>query len=491
MGTTMIVPGRCGNRACGLRQRLGKTLRDDSGIALAMAVGLMMVLAIAVVAILELSASNSRSAEAEQAEDSAFAIAEAGLHTAISKASTDPGNTAAVPYQSEPVEGGTTAFSGTYDPATSSWTFTASGTVANPAAGAPITRTVSTKTRVIATAVSTPNDEIWRYVFSDAAGCMNLSHNSGTTVFSAPLYVRGDLCLSKHVHLTGSPVEVVGTITLADQSSVGNLGEPIAEAKLGACMPAPHPCTVADKVYADSITQGTSGLVKPTVNLPFWWQNAAPGPKKSCGTGSTGTAPAFDNDAGSTVAPNGSLPTPVNLTPAAAYNCRFTDAQGNLLGRIAWTPGSPGTLDIQGTVYFDGDIAQSGNAVYRGRGTIYATGQINFTNGAKLCVVAACNATWDATQNMLLMVSGSSLMQPAGYGIELDNNAQYQGAFYAVGDYHQNNNAETWVSAVAHQVYIDNSSETYSVPMGALLAGSPSTAPPLLRLEPLDDEYRG
>lgn len=483
--------GECGHPVAGLRGQFSRARLDERGIALPIALGMVMVLTIVLVATLELTSAGSRTSYRERAVNTAFAAAEAGLDTAISKASTDAGNPSAVPSQSIPLEGGTATFSGTYDASSSTWTFSATGTVASPTGGTPVTRTVSRKVRVVATAVPTSNDDVWQYVFSDAAGCMNLSHNSGATIFSAPLYVRGSLCLSKHVHLTGSPVQVGGTLTLADQSSVGNLGANIELAQIGACNPLPHPCTIADKVYADTITQTTDGLVKPNVDLTFWWKNAAPGPKKSCSAGSTGTPPAFDNDGGSTTAPNGSLPAAVNLTPATAYDCRFTDAQGSVLGRIAWTPGSPGTLDIAGTVYFDGDISYTGSAVYRGRGTIYATGKMTFANGTKLCVAASCYGTWDPSQNMLMMVSGSSMVQPSGYAIDLSNNALYQGAFYAVGDYHQNNNAETWVSAVAHQIYIDNSSETYPVPDGALLAGSPSTAPPILKLEPLPGEYRG
>jgi hypothetical protein len=465
--------------------------RAEHGVALPLALGVMIVLAIALVTVLQLGSSSSRSAETQRAGNVAFDIAEAGLDTAISKASTDPGNPLAVPSQSVPLEGGTATFAGSFAPDTATWTFTATGSIPSPTGAEPITRTVSRRVRLVATAVSTPNDEVWRYVFSDAPGCLNLSHNSGSTVFSAPLYVRGDLCLSQHVHLTGSPVQVEGTLTLADQASVGYLGAPIETARIGACMPMSHPCTDADRVYADSISSTTEGLVKPAVNLPFWWRHAAPGPNRSCGAGSTGVPPGFDNDAVSTAAPNGSLPTPVNLTPAGAYDCRLTDAQGSVLGRLAWTPGSPGTLDITGTVYFDGDIAYSGNAVYRGRGTIYATGGITFANGAKLCAVSTCDTSWDPSENMLLLVSGSASVQPSGYAIELSNNAQIQGSLYAVGDYHQNNNAVTYVSVIAHQVYIDNSSETYPTPAGALLAGAPSTAPPSLQLEPLPGEYTG
>ena len=160
-------------------------------------------------------------------------------------------------------------------------------------------------------------------------------------------------------------------------------------------------------------------FVKPPVDLPYWYSNAKPGPKQAC-TSQSGTPPAFDNDA----TMNRSLPTAVDLTPALAYDCQVKDAEGNLLGRIAWTPGNPGTLTIAGTLFFDGNISfnNSASAVYVGRATLYAAGTISINNSSKLCGVAGCNANWDPTVNLLAFVAGSStgrcrLLRPEQLGL--------------------------------------------------------------------------
>ena len=118
----------------------------------------------------------------------------------------------------------------------------------------------------------------------------------------------------------------------------------------------------ADAVYstARSGLDVVTGLEKPPVDLPYWYENAKPGPRQACTT-QTGSSPAFDNDD----VMNRSLTSPVNLTPALAYDCVVKDGQGNVVGRIAWTPGSPGTLTIAGTIFFDGNI-EFQNSVERG-----------------------------------------------------------------------------------------------------------------------------
>jgi hypothetical protein len=195
-----------------------------------------------------------------------------------------------------------------------------------------------------------------------------------------------------------------------------------------------------------------------------------PGPKQGCTT-QTGTPPAFDND----VTMNRSLPSAVNLTPALAYDCQVKDAQGNLLGRIAWTPGSPGTLTIAGTLFYDGDISfsNSANAVYVGRATIYAAGTISISNSSKICGSANCDASWDPTQNLLAFVAGSST---DAVGFSILNSSVYQGATYAVNDYSESTGASIWGPVIARQVFLNNNTTNHYVPLGTLLGGQPQTS---------------
>jgi hypothetical protein len=114
----------------------------------------------------------------------------------------------------------------------------------------------------------------------------------------------------------------------------------------------------ADLVYdADGvITQNPTTLTKPPVDLTYWYQNASPGPLNACTVGSVPGG--FDSGTGGTAVPpnpNRSRPS-FDLTPSTAYSCQTAT------GQLTWTPGSPGTLVINGTIFFDGDISMSNNA---------------------------------------------------------------------------------------------------------------------------------
>jgi predicted acyltransferase (DUF342 family) len=172
---------------------------------------------------------------------------------------------------------------------------------------------------------------------------------------------------------------------------------------------------------------------------------------------------------------NRSLPTTVDLTPPYPYNCEVKDAQGNLLGRLAWTPGDPGTLTIAGTIFFDGNIAfqNLGNAVYVGRATIYASGTISLSNSTTLCGVVGCGENWQPTQNLLAFVAGSSTDI---VGFSISNSSTFQGAIYAVNDFSQQNGTNVWGPIVARQVFLGNNTTDHYVPLGTLLGGMPQTS---------------
>ena len=172
---------------------------------------------------------------------------------------------------------------------------------------------------------------------------------------------------------------------------------------------------------------------------------------------------------------NRSLPAAVNLSPALPYDCQVNDAQGNLLGRIAWTPGSPGTLTISGTLFFDGDIVFQNlvNAVYVGRATIYASGTISLQNSSTLCGVAGCDSSWNATQNLLAFVAGSSTDT---VGFSIANSSTFQGAIYAVNDYSEQNGTSVWGPIIARQVSLENNTQNHYVPLGTLLGGMPQSS---------------
>jgi hypothetical protein len=485
-------------------------------MALIVAIGLLLVLSIAVAAMIQFTSSSSRNASISHGGERAFSVAEAGLNEALATlgGTPDASLATALPAQAAPAQinvsdgvvDGTATYYGALSGGPAStrvWTVTATGTVPNPSGGAPISRTVSTQLRTRLVTAPSPNDDIWKYIFTDTPGCTVLSHNSNSVDWTARLYIKGNLCLSNNISLEGSPVQVGGTITfLGSNASVGlSAANPIAEAHIaGGCTggsPNPHVCNPpADPVYATNLTTSlTEALQSPLLDveeLRKRYEYAQPGPMNFCNN-TTGTKPSssfFDNDGVFTGTASLSA---INLTPASAYTCEFWES-GTLLGRIAWAPGSPGTLSVLGKMYFDGNIVHGADALYQGRGIIHATGTIKFNINASLCVDAGCNATWDANQNLLMLVSGSNLTSPSGGGpfaIELDNLAEYQGILLTNGDYRQSNNAVTWASIVSNQAWIDNSTNTYAVPLSLPLDGAPSDVPSVIKADPIPGTYRG
>jgi hypothetical protein len=453
-------------------------LRNEGGIALPMALGFMLVISIALVTVLEMSRSSQHASENSSAEDTAFSLAESGTDQAVSllARSTDVINPAAVPAGSENGQGGTLGWSASLSGLT--WTLTGTGTVASPVGGSPVARTVTRQVSV------STLDSPWHYLFADQqSGCMNVNNNA---TISSPLYVRGNLCVGNNAHLTGSPVQVTGTVTVGSNGGIGYPATPIAQANISGCTggsPDPHPCTSADRVYATTISQTVTPYTKPTINLPYWYQNAKPGPMHNCTVGSMPGG--FDNDSvlGVPPNPNGSR-VAFALTSGPAYSCEYWEGSPSaLVGRLTWSP-STNTLTIFGTIFVDGSIALSGNVVYQGRATIYSSGIITTANNSTLCGVSGCTSAWNPLQNLLLLVSGSST---GPNGLWLNNGVTLQLAAYLVTDYHVDNNASNWGPVIARGIQIDNNSAN-SVSIGVLPPGAPGMDG---TLHPVGGSWRG
>jgi hypothetical protein len=443
---------------------LTSRLRNEGGIALPIALGFMLVISIALVVVLEISRSSQTASENSSAEDRALALAESGADHAIAvlAESNDMIDQFAVPGGSESGEGGTFSWSASLSGQT--WTLTGTGTVPSPTGGSPVVRTVAKQVSV--STVDSP----WHYLFADQqSGCMNVNNNA---TISAPLYVRGNLCVSNNAHLTGSPVQVTGTTTVGNNGGIGYPATPIAAAKLaGGCtggVPDPHPCTSGDRVYANTITQSVDPYTKPTIDLPHWYQNAKPGPMHNCTVGAMPGGFDIDSGAGVPPNPNGNRPT-FNLMSGPAYTCEYWEGSPSTLkGRLNWSP-STNTLTIFGSIFFDGSIHLSGDVVYQGRATIYSSGVITTSNDTSLCGVAGCTGAWNPLQNLLAFVSGSST---GPNGLWLSNGVDVQIAAYLVTDYHVDNNASNWGPVIARGIQIDNNA-TNSRSIGALPPGAP------------------
>jgi len=450
-----------------------RQLKSESGLALVMAIGIMTVLAISGTAITYYTVENSRSTTGGTASQKAFALAEAGLNNAVSVLSTpanDPQNPNLLPPSGSPAtqtaEGGTLSYWGSYNSTTAIWTVTGQGTYRNSAGRKPIVRKVSQQ-------YSITSAQSWRYIYvDDPTGCLSLT---ATVQITQPLFTRGSLCMSSSAIVTSmaSPVTVAGTIQTGSSASVGTSAAhlPVLHigggCRYGASGSFVTPCTSAQQVYAD--TQDSfidPSVTKAPIDLPLWYANAAPGPSHACTTGSFPGG--FDND--STM--NTSL-SAVRLLTASAYDCTVT-ANGQTVGRIAWTPGSPGTLTIQGTIFFDGNLVLDGSAkaVYVGRATIYASGTITFSSTTQICGKygsTECDWTnWNPDANMLILVAGGS----ATTDFQVTSSAMFQGGIYARTNYSQSSSVKVQGPIQAQNVTLSSSGQsgypgTSRVPGGA------------------------
>ena len=466
-----------GRTAIDIRGFLRRRLRAQVGFALPMVIGISLVLGITGTTAMVYSTENVKSASSSKAEERAFSLAEAGLNYAYSTLynAQDPTMQGAVPVRSQTVENGTVTWWGTLDTTTNTWTLTGRGSIPNPAGGVDVIRTIRGRAALQTTEVGSANNAIWNYIYAEApSGCTTLANSVNVNV---PIYIKGNLCLQNSAQISGpyTVLQVGGTVTIQNSAHIGSVGAPIAEVHIaGGCKVGnvtDNPCTAADSVYSTKTADAiTTNLEKPPVDLAYWYQNSKPGPKQACTT-QTGIPPAFDND----LVMNRSLTKDVDLTPSLAYDCQVRDAQGNLLGRIAWTPGSPGTLTIAGTIFFDGNITFSNlvNAVYVGRATIYASGTVTMQNSTTLCGAVGCGSTWSATQNLLAFVAGSSTDT---VGFSISNSSTFQGAVFAVTDYNEQNGSTMWGPVIARQVTLANNTSNHYVPLGTLLSGMPQTS---------------
>jgi Tfp pilus assembly protein PilX len=473
-----------------MRQRLN----NESGIALVMAIGILSVLMIAGSSVVYYAGSNARSAEYSGDDTKAVNLGEAGMNyaRAILWNSTTPTSASAVPSctPSPPqltMEGGTVTYCGTYDAVTQTWTLIGTGNYTNPTAGtAPISRTVSSQVQVT---TSSSFDPAWGYLFSATTTvCTSMKNN---ITIDAPVYLRGNLCMENSATIMSELVRVRGTVDIKDMASIGTAADVVdrVEVRLGCRYPWSGsyvtPCGTSQKVYRTTFSSTPPNITKPTLDLNSWFLNAKPGPKAGCTTGSfPGT---FDNSAASSTLPNRSNPTQY-LFPTTAYDCQVKDGSGNLLGRIAYTPGNPGTFIIHGVVFFDGKLELQGNrnVVYQGRGSIYASDEIKMQSFVTLCGIAGCSSSWNPNSNLLAFVGGAIVDN----GVLLENNTTFQGAIYVRNDYLQKNFVHMCGPVIARELKIENGSQNCYVPFSSLAPGMPgSSGAPSYTLTNVPDTY--
>jgi len=467
-----------------------RALRDERGMALPYALGVTMVLSALAAAIFTYTTTNQGAAKRAQADQRAYGLAETGLSYALStlQNAADPTNVSNVPSTTVALTGGSATYNGSLSGTT--WTLTSTGTVVNPSGpdAADVTRTVSMQAEV--TTTTQADMRPWDYLFVDQpSGCITLG-NSVTLTIS--LYVRGDLCLENNTQVTGPAVDIIGNLhTNSPQASIGTVATPIDEfSASGSChlSSVQLPCGPATNVYADAVGSTPPTITKPTADLSYWYSNAQLGPTSACTTGSFPGG--FDDDSTLNVSRG-----EIDLTPSSAYDCQKV-VNGETIAQIKWQPGSPGTLTIEGVIYFDGHLTWSNlNLIqYDGKAVIYGSGQVRIKNRADICGVAACDSTWNPQEDLIVFVAGSLISESSSttVGGEIGNHVNFQGALYIVNDFDMDNNTTIWGPVITRSTTINNSALINAPPLPIQwMYGMPGATTSVTEVNPVQGSYAG
>jgi Tfp pilus assembly protein PilX len=452
-----------------------RRLRDERGTALIVAVAALAAIGTMSVSLLAYTSSSARDASLKQAGQSAYALAEAGVHQALAQLSShyyDANGqafntsspfapawfTGAPASQQSPTStaacgAGTSCMSwsvrscafvvavagcGPLTPAgirKGTVVLSGSGSVPNPTGGAPSTRTVTVNVDVQQPPQLVPTPSYWKEIYAGAppsSGC-DLSLGQGVSI-TAPIYVGGNLCLTSSSKIAGSGVDlrVLGWAWSQQQSGVGTT-TPVHSAQIGGG------CSSSNNTQPTT----TSGCVVNKSGGNFW--DTTPAGEHAPIVPGVDPLPAVDwtavqdGQANSLPAPsctNGRslTETTFQLTPSASYSC--TSAAGSIA--YTYNPSGTSTLALNGTVYLSGNLSidtQNRLVQYRGIGSLFIGGSVTAANNSFLCVAVAAgtcdfaNATtsgssgyWDATQNLLLVHSR---------GAFVGTNLRFQGGLYS------------------------------------------------------------
>jgi hypothetical protein len=214
------------------------------------------------------------------------------------------------------------------------------------------------------------------------------------------------------------------TVTYIDGApAIGTSSVPVAAANIGGTCTynngtAHVPCSPADHVWANSIATvaeaDNTALDMPQVDFTYWWKNAKPGPKHFCTNANPGISTTFfDNDSGSTNAPNKSITINGEMAPATTdYDCQYWE-NGQMVGQMKWNH-TTHRFDIKGTIFVDGNFRfdEDGQIIhYFGRGTLMSSRDDEID--ALVCAGGTGNtyatsclpnmSSWDMTNMMVLM----------------------------------------------------------------------------------------
>jgi len=479
---------------------LGNRLREEHGIALVLALMIMTVLTIVTGTAIYYTTQSEHQSSYSKASDGAYRLAEAGLNNAMAvlggsqtnalQQSTLPSTQATA--SSKTYTSGTAKWWGVFNSTTRQWQLYGQGIVTNPNSNSSaVMRTVSATVNVTYSYNQPVNAQAWNYIYiSGTCGstCCDTTLSNNVQL-DAPLYTDGNLCLSNNAQVREdllSPrqaisVVVKGKTQFANNSSIGvSSSNTVTSVYLaggcGSSLSSVHTCKAYptsgyDPIYAGTFSTSPPNVTPPSVNwvTDGWYQNSSPGPMHPCTT-STGTPPSFDggpsphNTQQDLTSPyaNGSIPTTVNLTPAASYTCQTSQ------GQLSWNA-STHTLTVNGVIYIDGNVSIGDGSVddYNGQATIYASGYATITGdvcGKRNAGGTACDlSNWNPNTEMLILAAHGN--DGNGYSVVFPNNSEWEGGIYATNAINLNNNATIQGPMIAGSANFSNNVATRPFPV--------------------------
>lgn len=304
-------------------------------------------------------------------------------------------------------------------------------------------------------------------------------------------------------------IRVYVTYSPAATTAIGSSPSPIVSADIGGTCTmngTAGTCGSTTGVWATTVGGAPPALVKPQIDLDWWWNNAKPGPKHPCTEPGNTFPNGFDTDSASTTAPNNSVNTSAEITPMnASYTCQVKE-NGVLVGEISWNNATH-VLKVQGTIYVDGDIRFDDNGQivhYQGRAIIYASDDIEFDervcaggSGTTNCAASpATMSAWTPSTNLLTILAGDKdTVQVGGLeNAEFDHSTQgtnssqgddpaapgaFQGIVYAKGNCQVHEFFKLSGPVICNQIQISDGDEAGVFPtfsafpaLGSLVDGS-------------------
>ena len=504
----------------------------------------MLVLTVTVAGTITAVTANEHAFGRDRQTNRALNIAEAGLNAGVAAVKALPATATSIRRASGTADHGSWSYTATRaqdatNPDLYIWTITSTGI--SPDGN--VTRIVSQKVAQTITHHSSAQtvhhdpSPAYQYGFflgDPSSDCVTIgtgNNFSGNLSISVSMYVAGSLCwggsnvnmrepagsgqtislyVGKKFKVTGSnssPVgtgqpapALCGTGCIAGATIVGGCidtrGQSVVCSSRGDPTKRSNQSGYGSGVYAAAYSSTQMNIPPPPINTT-WYSDSRPGPATGCNDDPThpgnpaymSTYPSgynassfksalFDNN--STM--NASLGS-VDFLNFGSFDCRYYDTNGNMVGRLKWQSGSPGTLTILGTIWIDGNLSFAGqdNAVVQGRGTIYATGTISFSGQANICETptsgSACLGNYDANANLLVLAAYNNGSHSTT-GFTLTGQNTFEGIAFTNGILNEGGNATLHGPVLADTGNLAGNGDTRTIinpPPGAPGAGYDET----------------